>query len=262
MTQQTRTAMIVMVAVLGTVASQTAGHGNAAAEDFRVDNRVFLDNQKQPCVESTTIFFSGEVYDYLKTPPEITVFDKSNGRFVLLDTARRVKTEVKLDKVAALSEHVKTWALHQTDPLLSFLASPKLDQRYQAETGTLVLSSPLVTYEVATTAAGCEAVSTQYREFSDWYCQLNTLLNPGSRPPFARMVVSEALDSRQLFPREVRLTLQLGSGLLPKRITIRSQHRLVGRLVESDRDRVAQTGQYLAIFPSVPFDEYQDKLSP
>jgi hypothetical protein len=121
------------------------------------------------------------------------------------------------------------------------------------------MTSPLVSYELTTKPASSPAVSTQYREFCDWYCQLNTLLNPGSRPPFARMLVNETLDKRQLFPQEVKLSVQLGSGFPPKRAAIRSEHRFVDQLTESDRDRVAQTEQYLTIFSPVPFSEYQKK---
>lgn len=247
--------LIVMAAVLELVVPA------AVADDFRVDNSIFLDNEKEPDVQSTTIFCGGLVYDYLKTPAEITVFDKGRNGFVLLDAARRVKTEVSLDKVTALAEHLQTWAIRQNDPLLAFLANPKFDEQFRENAGKLLLASPLVTYDLTTVSIGSSTVSAQYREFCDWYCQLNTLLNPGSRPPFARMVVNRALDQRQLFPQEVKLTVQTGSGFPARRMTIRSQHRFVGPLVESDRDRVSQTAQFLAIFNPVPFAEYQRKVA-
>ena len=104
-------------------------------------------------------------------------------------------------------------------------------------------------------------LSRQYREFCDWYCQLNTVLNKGSKPPFARMIVNETLENRHLFPREVRLTMQPKGGLIPKRTTVRSEHRLIRQLVESDRQRVAQTHEFMAMYTSVDFQEYQRKLA-
>jgi hypothetical protein len=236
-----------------------AAQGAAAGEDFRVENAIFAGSEKEPCVESTTIFYSGIVYDYLKSPAEVTVFDKNNGRFVLLDLARRVKTEVPIEKVSTLCQHLKTWAAGQKDPLLRFLANPRFDETFDPPSGKLTLSSPPVTYDLLTASAESPQVAQDYREFSDWYCQLNTLLNPGSRPPFARMAVNAALERHQRLPQQVELTLR-PEGFPPKKVLIRSEHQIVGRLVDSDRDRVAQTDQYLAIFSPVAFDEYQKKI--
>jgi hypothetical protein len=36
-----------------------------------------------------------------------------------------------------------------------------------------------------------------------------------------------------------------------------SEHQLIRRLVESDRARVQQIGQFMAIFQPVSFEEYQ-----
>ncbi len=260
MTRHTSLAMILLVAALQTVGPLLHRPCMAAAADFRVDNRIYMENDKEPCVETTTLFHDGVVYDYLKAPQEITVFDRNNERFMLLDVARRVKTEVKCNQVLALSEHLKTWAARQTDPLLVFLSAPRFDQQYHADSGTFVFASPLVTYEINTASAPTEAVSNQYREFSDWNVQLNALLNPGSTPPFARMVVSNALQTRHLLPEEVKLTMRLGSGFPPKRITIRSQHSFTDQLDQSDQDRIVQTGQYLEIFRAIPFEEYQKKV--
>jgi hypothetical protein len=104
-------------------------------------------------------------------------------------------------------------------------------------------------------------ISRQYREFSDWYCQLNALLNPGTRPPFARMIVNAALEQRGRFPGEVHLTLRPKKGLLAKRITVRSEHLLVRRLVESDLQRIAETGQLMALYTALDFKEYQRKVA-
>lgn len=233
--------------------------GAALGEDFRVENAIYVGGEKEPCVESTTIFCSGIVYDYLKSPAEQTVFDRSNGRFVLLDLARRLKTEIPVDKVTSLCQHLKTWASSQRDPLLRFLASPRFEESFDPSTGKLTLSSESVEYSSTTAALESLEISRDYREFSDWYCQLNTLLNPGSRPPFARMALNEALEKHQRFPFQVELVLR-PEGFPPKRLVIRSEHQLVRGLVDSDRGRVAQTDQYLAIFNPVAFDEYQKKI--
>ncbi|HPP52445.1 MAG TPA: hypothetical protein PK777_05810, partial [Thermoguttaceae bacterium] len=50
------------------------------ALDFRMENKVYLGQQREPSVETTTIFYNGAVYDFLKKPPEITIFEKDHSR--------------------------------------------------------------------------------------------------------------------------------------------------------------------------------------
>jgi len=253
---------ILRAAVYAACAVTVVGAGHTAGqEQFRIENRVFVDDEEEPQVKSTTIFYAGAVYDYLEAPAEVTVFDQAHGRFVLLDLTRRVKTELTTEQVATFVEHLKEWAKNQADPYLRFLADPEFDEQFDETAGELAFTSPWLTYRLTTVDAESEEISKQYREFSDWYCQLNTMINVGARPPFARMIVNRALEDRQQFAREVHLTLRPEEGFLPKRITIRSEHRLIRRLVQSDRDRVAQTDQFMAIFKPVSFVEYQETMS-
>jgi len=249
------------VAIAAVLAAGLCCPGLAAGRDgFRIENRVFLDGEKEPRSRSTTIFHHGVVYDYLADPPEVTVFDVQRRRFVLLDLERRVKTELTTDRVADFSKRLKQWSERQSDPFLKFLGDPSFDQTLDESTGELTFTSPWMSYRLTTFDPESETLSHQYREFSDWYCRLNTVLNPGARPPFARMIVNAVLEERHLLPREVHLTMQPKEGLLPKRLTVRSEHLLIRQLVESDLQRVAQTDQFMALYASVAFPEYQRKM--
>jgi len=148
------------------------------------------------------------------------------------------------------------------DPFIKFLAAPRFDEHFDKASGELTLSCPWMTYRLVLVDAESRAISQQYREFSDWYARLNTLLNPGSKPPFARLAVNGALARREATAREVRLTLTPQKGLPPKRTTIRSSHRLVRRLAKADLDRVAQTRQFMEIFKPVSFKEYRRNEQP
>jgi len=235
--------------------------GISAAEDFRVENKVFVADEKEPRIESTTIFYGGVVYDYLADPAEVTVFDKDHGRFVLLDMTHRIKTELTTERLEGFTQDLKRWTESQSDPFRKFLGDPHFEEKIDADAGQLTFASPWMTYRLTTVDVESEAVSRQYREFSDWHCQLNTLLNPGSAPPFARMRVNAVLDERRSIPRQVELTIRPKGGLLAKRRTFRSEHLLTRQLVESDRTRVAQTDQFMAMYTAVTFQEYQRKMA-
>jgi hypothetical protein len=251
---------VAMMGAVMTLAAMTVGTSPARGDNFRVENKVFVGNETTPRSESTTIFHEGVVYDYLEKPAEIIVFDKARKRFVLLDPSRRVRTELSTDEVQALSHNLRTWAGGQDNAFLNWLARPKFDQQVDEKTGELLFESPWLVYRVTVAPAESDEIARQYREFSDWYVQLNTRLNPGYKQTFARMVVNEALAKRGELPREVHLTVK--SKVPFQKTTARGQHQVVRRLVQSDRDRVAQTDQFMAIFPPVEFEQYQKKLQP
>src|SRR5690606_23472762 len=100
--------------------------------------KVFPSDKKDgPAIESTTIFLDDQVYDYLKTPEEITVLDRHEGRFVLLDPVRRIRTELATSELSDLAERLRQWAAGQPNEFLRFSAAPELAETYDASTGEL-----------------------------------------------------------------------------------------------------------------------------
>jgi hypothetical protein len=245
------------LALLGLLAALAAGRSRA--DDFRVENKIFVAGEKEPSTRSTTIFYNGLVYDFLANPGEITIFDKAHARFILLDTAGKFRTELPLEQIAGLNEKLKAWAAEQSDPFLNFTADPKFTEEFDKANGVLKLDSSWITYRVTMMDAPSEAVARQYREFSDWYVKLNTRINPGGRLPYPRLAVNAALEGRHQLPRAVELSMR-PKKLSLQRINVRSEHQLVHTLVDSDRQRVTQALEFVAIFNPLEFDQYQKKL--
>jgi hypothetical protein len=239
---------------LGPVVADTLPNGWV---DFRLDNKVFLGDGQEPVGQSTTIFHESAVYDYLKDPPEVVVFEKDRNRFVLLDTARRVRAELTTEQVATFTQQLKQkWEVAES-PYVKFLLSPKFQEQIDQGSGALTLSSQWMTYRLAMQSTGSDAVATEYREFADWYAQLNAMLNPRSRPPFPRLLVNAVLGQHQAIAREVQLTLTPKKTLLPQGTTIRTSHQLIPEVAEHDLDRIAQTRQFMKIFKQVSFEQYR-----
>ncbi len=252
--------VLTVVAILGVFGGPSSSL--VAEEGFRVENKVFLGTDKEPKAESTTIFCQGVIYDYLRNPSETIVLDPARGRFVLLDPNRRVRTELTTQEVMALNDNLRQWAATQTDAFVKFLGAPKFEEQSDERAGEVTFQSPWMTYRVATVDAESDAIARQYRDFTDWYARLNTRLNPGYKFVFARLALNEAIQKRRQLPREITLTVQPKKALTFKKTIIRSEHQFVFRLVESDRDRMAQTGQFMAIFQPVDFTEYEKKAAP
>lgn len=238
----------------------------AIDDGIRIESKVFFGSDKEPKAENSTIFYRGLVYDYLRSPAEgshtseTIVLDLARGRFILLDSKRRVRTELATTEVAALCENFRQWAQDQTDAFTKFLAAPKFEEVFEETTGELVLQSPWVTYRVATIEAESDAVLHQFRDFSDWYARLNARLNPGYKLVLARLALNETLYKRRQLPREITLTVQPKKAFSFQRTVIRSEHQFIYHLVESDRDRIAQTGEFMTIFQPVDFSQYDRGL--
>ncbi len=227
------------------------------AADFRVENSVFVGSDKKPAAQSSTIFHRGVVYDYLNEPAEVTVFDMVEGRFILLDVKRKLKTELTSTTVRQAIERLKRSSAASKDAKARFLYNPTFKQTVDEKTNELVFDSDWMTYRVLGTRVKNVEITRQYGQFSDWYARLNTFLRPGSRPPFPRLAVNEVLDKRGEMPSRIVLILKRRGELHLRSKQLRSEHRLIKRLLESDRRRVAQAGEQMAAFKEVSFREYE-----
>jgi hypothetical protein len=228
----------------------------AADDGFRVENRVYLGDQKDPSSRSTTIFQDRSVYDYLEKPGEIVVFEKPGERFVLLDTNRRVRAELSAQRVVSFTEQIQRYAGAQKDPMLNFFANPVFEEHCDKGSGLLTFNSTWVTYRLKTVPAPTASIAQRYREFCDWYARLGPILDPAARPPFARMRVNAVLEEKGLIPTEVNLTLAPKKGFWSKRISIRSEHELALELGAADVQRVSQTRQFMMLFNPVSVERY------
>ena len=232
----------------------------AAAEDFRIETRVFVGRSKTAASENLTLFQSGYVYDYLSGPDRVAVFDKPHGRFILLDPARELKAEVKTDDVMVFAKKLRDLAAKNSSAFMKFAAEPDFETKF-AQDGALTLSSRYLTYRLKTEPAPTPEAADQYHDFSNWYARFNAMTNPGSTPPFPRLVVNAELASRGLVPTEVHLTISNQSGLGNRGATMRTEHHVSWRLLESDVAKIAETANQLAAFKAAELAELQPKTS-
>jgi hypothetical protein len=230
------------------------------SEDFRIDNVVFVGDEKKPSGESTTIFQGGLVYDCMKSPAETVVFDKATDRFVLLNLKRQTRTELSTSQLTPFVERLQTLAAKSNEPVVKFLAQPKFDEETNELVGLVTLSSPLVTYRIVLSPQKSPGVVEQYREFCDHYAKLNTILLPGSLPPFGRLKVDAVLAQHQATASSVTLNLTTGRAAKQQKTTIRSEHRLVCPLETSDLERTAKTRELMESLKLVSFEEYQKSV--
>lgn len=238
----------------------SAVEGVCVAEDFRIESKVYVgEEETEPVNKTLTLFYAGRVYDFLGDPAEVTVFDPQRQRFLLLNPAKRQRVEITLDYVTALTANLQERGQNRDDPLVRFMSNPRFVTAFDAATDELTLTSEWMTYAVKTAPANSEIASKQYTLYADAYAHLNTLVSPAHLPPFARLELNRALERRGELPKEVTLTVTSPSRIPGKSesVVIRSVHHVAWKLLESDRERIEQTGRALSEYSSVDLAEYQ-----
>ncbi|MEX0978661.1 MAG: hypothetical protein WDZ48_07405 [Pirellulales bacterium] len=218
----------------------------AVAGDFRIETKLYAGKSKDPVSQNTTLFRAGCVYDYLSDPERVAVFDQAHGRFIVLDPLRKVKAEIKTDEVQKLVDSLHDLAAKSSNSAMKFAADPHFDVTSSGK-GELTFSSSHVTYRMKTGAAPTPEAAKQYHEFSDWYARFNTMAHPGSGPPFPRLVVNGELARLGLVPTEVHLSTRA--------LSMRTEHGVTWRLLESDHRRIDETANQLTTFKLVDFED-------
>jgi hypothetical protein len=234
------------------------GLSNATAADgFRIETAVYVGDEEEPESEATTLFLDGVVYDFLATPEQTAVFRKPTGgkpgRFILLDPQDRIRTEFTTEQLARAMQKLRTWASRQDDPFLQFAADPDFKESFESESGQLILASHVESYTVATTRIEHAAALAEYREFLDWYAQLNTLLS-GGPPPEPRLRLNAALARHEVVPLKVELTRGR------EKETLRAEHQFTWRLSREDLDRIDNVRASLASFREVQNQEFLQSI--
>jgi hypothetical protein len=222
------------------------------AEGFRIETKIFAGEEKEPASKTTTLFQDSVVYDFLEKPQQTAVFRKAAGqrpaRFVLLNDSQQVQTEISTDKVATAMKDLRKWAMQQKDPFLQFSADPRFDETFDRESGKLVLASQLQTYTVETAPTQHQELLGEYREYLDWYAQLNTLL-VSKIPPDPRLKLNASLARHSVVPTKVELKR---GGEDP----IRAEHDFTWRLSKKDLEQIEEVHNALSSYKTVENAEF------
>jgi hypothetical protein len=228
----------------------------AVAEDFRIETRIYVGEEKKnvkSVSETTTLFHNGAVYDFITEPAQWAVFGKASGgkpgRFLLLNPAYRVQTELTTEQVSSAVERLRVAAAKESDERWRHAADPHFKETFEPDSGRLILASHFETYTVTTEPAEFAEALPEYREFLDWYAKLNTLLQTGP-PPGPRLHLNEALARHRVLPQSIIRT-RAGS-----KEPLRAEHDFTWRLSREDIQRIDEVRAAMASFRAMSIEEF------
>ena len=231
------------------------------AAEFRIETRVYKGDDADPLNSTTTLFRDGRVYDLPRTPIgpcDITVFDPRNGRFILLDTKRKLKTELQMSLIEEYVEGQRVRARKGDSPFLKFLADPEFEESYDEANHRVELESAFMTYKLTTSQVTSPEAMQQYGDFADGFTKLTPVLEIAAPPPFARLVVNQALRERNLIPDRVEMTARPDGEVGSKQeFKLRSEHEVTWKLLGEDRTKIDQIVNQIGTYKAVGIDEFR-----
>lgn len=239
---------ILVAAVLGS----TCGL-ESHAQDFRMESWVYRGKEKEPVSESLTLFKGGMVYDFaLPELNEITVFDPSHARFVLLDCKRQVKTVLTTVEILEWVEDLKLRQGSTKD----YLFEPKFEESYDAESRWIAMTGKddnPISYraKLLDPRPADAAYVKEYRRFADWYSRLNAAYK-GNLHTLARIPLNKAIAERGGVPEEVELTISGWGGK-----AVRSRHLFNWKLSATDLKRIEKAGDGLSEYENVSLSKFR-----
>ena len=220
----------------------------AWGEQLRIETDVYVGDDTEPVSHTVTLFDRATVYDFVDQPAQVAVFRPPSpsrpGEFILLNPVTKERTDISTNRIAALMKKLTRWAAEQEDPLLKFSAEPEFKETFDEQSGTLRLSSESWQYKVATVPAESAEMLARYREFTDWYTRLNTMMH-GAPPPGPRLKLNASLQAHGVVPVEIHRTVDSQSTAL------RATHLFSWRLSRADRQRLDDVHTHLASFKKV-----------
>jgi hypothetical protein len=258
----------------------------ASAQEFGVYTKVFNIAGATPktapevIVRSLTLFQSGTAYDTIHSAGEVTIFEPSRRRFVIVNGPRRLTTELSFEEIekslkkaeVATREYIAELqgkgdarSLAAAAPLLGQL-DPGFSEQFDPGSATLLLPGRSFRYRVNCTSTpgtasidrlAFNAARRRYLEFADWTAKLNYLLHPRALFPAPRMRLNQALKTHKLLPLRVELRDNSSGGF-----HLRAEHQYHWKLTGKDRDDIHhwELLRTRGMLRRVKFTEYRRRL--
>lgn len=230
-------------------------HGQA----FRIET-VVTQSDGQTISENLTLLDENLIVDFMlmtdktRFPVEIVAFDINQKRFVLMDTARKVRTELPESELLKILTALQGSSF--VDDENRFFFQPDFEEDYDPATGVLEMRSPRLVYRTHGKRPEQETTLRTYMQFVDQFARLNAT-DPRRMPPFARLELNRAIRKYGFIPEEVDITLYPEPGNHDSAVNMKSTHVVMWKWSETDHQRMASAKRYWMEFDKVTLKEYR-----
>ena len=217
---------------------------------------------------SLTLIHSGKVYDYISELREVTIYEPTHRRFVVLNEAAAAYAIISQDEVRRFLTLAEDRArelagdlirsddanLLQGVEFLQFQLRPEFRTNFDPATRRLQLDSPHLKYDLECVAAPQPAIAEAYLRYTDAMAEFNSVLHPQSFLPAPRLWLNRTLREQQMLPLTVRRKVQLEQSL-----ELLAEHEWKWSLTEHDRQLITRWESQITKrqLKELPFEQLQ-----
>lgn len=231
-----------------------------SAQDVRIETEVRESGSDQIISENLTVFHDGLVIDFMlkpdktRFPQEVVAYVVREKRFVLMDTERKVRTEVKEADLLKILSALRSSSF--VDDQNRFLFEPEFAESWDVTSGWLELRSPRLTYRARGKRPETDTILHNYFDFIDQFARLNAT-DPRRMPPFARLELNRAIKKYGFIPEVVEMRLAPDPNGNQPEIAMEARHVVRWELSEADHQRIESARRYWMEFEEVPLKVYR-----
>lgn len=211
-----------------------------SAQDFRIETELYLGDSSQSSSRNVTVFSGSLVYDFLMSdtaasqPIQITVFDRTEKKFILIDMQEKTRFELERAQLIKLLEGLRKETMQNES--VRFMADIQFQEEFDTTTGIVEAKSDMIRYELKGSHPVDSTILPAYHDFLDHYTMLGAT-DPQRFPPFARMKFNQVIKKYGWIPSEV--SFSVGANEEFKRaMKARTEHTLNMNLSDRDRQRI------------------------
>ena len=97
-------------------------------QQLRIETRVYVADESEPISHNLTLFTERSIYDFLNGKQQVSIFEHTAGRFVLLDSERKVQTEITTDDLVKFTSKIHSLVKNGNgNAVIKFLADPNFE---------------------------------------------------------------------------------------------------------------------------------------
>jgi hypothetical protein len=235
--------------------STMTDRASAQAVGFRIETDVFAEGVKEPQQQTLTLFSNGIGYVISREDDgELSMVDTGRDRIILLNTKLNIRTEVKISPLRQFIDSAKA------SPELSVfvLGAKQID-----DSGDRIrVGDEMLSYEASiqhpSNASEAAAICDTYHQYVDALALLNST-SPGAAPPFARLALNAAIQSKGGLPKQITKTAKRGKREVVHKVLLHG----TWLLSKQDQQRINDIGKKITdtSFDDVDYAEYQRRMA-
>ena len=216
------------------------GFAQTQGQEFRLETQIYLGDSTDPVATNLTLFSAGMIYDFQMSkdvepePVEVVILDLRKKSFVLIDLERNQRAKIENAKLMQMLEGLRMQTSQSEKA--KFLVNDRFKESFDITTNIAELKSDNIEYKMKGERPDDGSVLPTYFEFVDSFTFLQAS-DPTKLPPFPRFRLNQMIKKLGWMPTEIEVRL-MKNQLFASEIKMRSEHTMIPRLSEKDKERI------------------------